>query len=392
MPNRILYTTDLTGLGGGETSLLSHLGRLSSQFTPILLCPGKGMLTNAIGGMGIGMDIISWKNPGRIGFLPRYPLSAAVKVISCLRGRRIELINAGTFNSLAVVAPAAKILRIPVIWTCHGWWPARKATGGFINLFADKVIAVSQYVRKKLEAEGHVDPGKVVHIPLGIDTTKFTGLQSREAMRRELGLDMDTPLVGMIARFQRVKGHHVFVRTAAEILKKAPHVRFLIVGSAVFGKRHEQDYEKEIRASISENSLQESIRLVGFRKDIPRILSSLDLLIVPSETETFGMVLLEGLASGVPVITSAKGGPEEIINNAIDGYLLNEQDPVLIAQKALTLIENPVLRARMGRKGRESVLRKYDIGLTVEATESLYRELLRKKKESFLNDEHSLYL
>jgi len=379
--NRILYISEMAGLGGGETSLLNHLSKLNDEiFYPIVICPKEGKLSDELNKKGIRVEYSAVNPIRRYGKLVIiYPLWQTLKFLYLLRKEKIQLINANGFHAMAVIAPAAKLCGIPLLWTCHGWWPRGRLTGMFINTFVDKVIAVSDFVRNKLETEGYVRPSIIERIPLGIDLAKFRDQKPSDIIRCEFGLNKNTPLIGMIARFQEIKGHHVFVQMAAEISRTHPNARFMIVGSPVFGKPSETDYYRENQELIYKHSLDEKIILTGFRDDIAQILGALEVLVVPSEFESFGMVVLEAMAMGIPVVSCAKGGPEEIIEDGKNGFLISEQNPIRLAQKVLYLIENPHDKKAMGVAGKKTVSQNYRIEDQVKKIEARYIKLLRKQ-------------
>ena len=371
----------MAGLGGGETSLLNHLSKLNKKiFYPIVVCPKEGKLSDELTKKGIRVEYSAVNPIRRYGRLVTiYPLWQTLKFLNLLRKEKIQMINANGFHVMAVIAPAAKLCRIPLLWTCHGWWPTGRLTGIFINTFVDKVIAVSDFVRNKLETEGYVHPSIIERVPLGIDSEKFGDQKPFDIIRCEFGLNKNTPLVGMIARFQDIKGHHVFVQMAAEICKTHPDVCFMMVGAEVFGRAIESDYARKVLELIRAFRLEANIILTGFRSDIPEILEAIDVLVVPSEVETFGMVILEAMAAGVPVVSCAKGGPEEIIDDGKNGFLISEQNPIRLAQKVLYLIENPHVKKTMGVSGKKTVSRNYRIEDQVKKIEFHYIKLLRKQ-------------
>lgn len=377
---RILYVTDIVGLGGGETSLLTHLDGLDRErFTPIVLCSKTGMLTDELINRGIETKIVYWGRVKRISkFIVYCPLISFLKLVFLLSKQYVDIVNVNTFNAMALTAPAAKLYRIPVVWTCHGWWPTGRLTGIYINYFVDKIIAVSNFVKDKLQKEGHVNASKIVQIPLGIDPSKYPDSKSSEAIRREFNLNRDVPVVGMVGRFQEIKGHHVFVRMAAEISKTHPHVRFIMVGSEVFGKSSESDYGREIHKLIYKHALKKNIILTGFRQDVSQILGALDVLVVPSQFETFGMVILEAMAAGIPVVSCAKGGPTEIIEDGKNGFILSDQNPKQLANRVLFLIENPQTATIMGLEGRKTITERFNSKHIINEIEGIYETLLRK--------------
>lgn len=375
---RILYISDIVGLGGGEISLINHLSNIDrNKFLPVVLCPKTGMLTDELLKIGIETKIVYWKRIRKLfGPIIYYPFFSFIRLLSFLKKESVDVVNANSFNAMMLIAPAAKLLDIPMIWTCHGWWPTGKATGFIINNFVDKVIAVSGFVKDKLLQEGFIKPNKIVQISLGIDLLKYSNLNSNEDVRHEYRISKNAPLIGMIGRFQKIKGHHIFIKMAAEIIKTYPKAHFMIVGSEVFEDVKEAEYGREINGLIKNNGLDEKIVLTGFRYDIPQILKALDVLVIPSEVETFGMVVLEAMAAGVPVVSCAKGGPREIIKDGENGFIINDQTLSELAQRVIFLIENPQIRKTMGLNGMRHVAAHYQIGNQVEKIESLYLSLL----------------
>jgi glycosyltransferase involved in cell wall biosynthesis len=376
---KILYVTDIVGLGGGETSLLNHLDNLDrSKYLPIVLCSNTGMLTDELINREIEVNIIHWKQIKRISNRTIYfPYMSFLKLVVFLKKRCVDIIHPNSFNAMAVIAPAAKLCKLRVVWTCHGWWPTGKFTGKFINFFVDKVIAVSGFVENKLLKEGYVNSPKIIQIPLGIDSRRYSNSNPGEALRRQFRISKNSPLVGMIGRFQKIKGHHIFVEMAAELSRTHPKVRFVMVGSGVFGKECESDYGREVQELICKSGIKEKIHLTGFRQDIPQILKSLDVLIVPSEVETFGMVVLEALAAGVSVVSCATGGPTEIIENGENGFIIDKQDPIELAVKVKFLLDHPDIKKTIEKNGRKTVRQKYQIIEQVKKIEAIYEKLLK---------------
>jgi len=374
---KILHLSDYVDLGGGETSFLNQLKIFDKKLLfPIIACPAEGKLTFELQKIGLKVETIPFRPIKRIGkIFVQYPITSTVKLHRLIQKENVQIVHANGFNSMAAAAPAAKLGSVPLVWTCHGWWPTGRLTGKFINYFADKVIAVSKFVKDKLEREGCVDPLLIEHIPLGVDISKDRIGNASGAIRREFNLNDDIPVVGMIGRFQEIKGHHIFVRMAAEICRSHPSVRFMIVGPSVFGNASESGYAQKTHELIHDSNLKENIILTGFRQDISDILTALDVLVVPSEIETFGMVILEAMAMGVPVVSCAKGGPEEIIDDGVNGFLIAEQDPLLLAQKVLYLLENHSVKEAIRLSGKRTVFRKFRIEDQVKKIESVYTQL-----------------
>ena len=377
---KVLYVTDIVGLGGGETSLLNHLDSLNrKEYMPTVLCSKSGMLTDKLLTIGIEVKIIKWRQAKKLAhFFIYYPFISFFKLLKFLYKSCFDIIHVNTFNSIVVIGPAAKLCNTPVVWTCHGWWPTGKITGIFINLFVSKTIAVSNFVKKKLQNPGNVHPSKIIQIPLGIEQARYLNVkpESIDSIKDEFNLPKDIPIVGMIGRYQKLKGHHVFIKMASEINKTHPNVCFMVIGSEVFGKASETAYGNQIKELIHDRALEKKVILTGFRDDIANILGALDVLVVPSEVETFGMVVLEAMASGPPVISCSKGGPTEIIHDGKNGFLIDGQDPVKMAKKVCYLIDNKEIGEKIKISAKQVITQKYLIKDQVSKIEAVYSDLL----------------
>ena len=128
---------------------------------------------------------------------------------------------------------------------------------------------------------------------------------------------------------------------------------------------------------IRQSGIEEKIFLTGFRQDIPQILKSLDVLVVPSEVETFGMVVLEAMAMGVPVVSCAIGGPTEIVEDGENGFIFEKQDSIELAGKVKSILDNPVLKKTLEINGKKTVAQKYQIVDKAQKIEAIYEMLLK---------------
>jgi glycosyltransferase involved in cell wall biosynthesis len=176
-------------------------------------------------------------------------------------------------------------------------------------------------------------------------------------------------------RLQRWKGAHVFLEAAARVRRDVPAARFLVVGGALFGL--EAAYEGELHALARGLGLGEDVRFTGQQADPGPFLAAADVIVHSSVCpEAFGLVVLEGMAHGKPVVASAAGGPEEIVEPGVTGRLVPPNDADALAQALITLMRDDSLRAEMGRAARERAERCFSVGAMMRRIETLYGELL----------------
>lgn len=374
----VLYLLEQVGLGGGETSFLTFLDALDrGRFHPVVVLPTDGALRQLIQQRGITTELLEFP-PVTHARLPwRAPVVARAVNALCQQ-HRISLIHSHSFHALWYAAVAGWRRQVPIIWTCHGWWPASRLTGLWISHTVARVIAVSRYVVEKLLTRGHVDAGKVRLIHLGVDVGRFRPDASR-TVREDLGVPEGALVVGMVARFQPIKGQLEFVQAADVVRRRLTQCKFVIVGSNVFQNPEDERYLHAVQHLITTLGLEETVILAGFRSDIPHVLNALDLLVVPSRMETFSLVVVEAMAVGTPVIASKVGGILDLVEDGREGLLVAASDPAGMAEAILQLAQDPERRRAMSRAARAKAAEQFNIQRLVKDVEALYDELLSKR-------------
>jgi glycosyltransferase involved in cell wall biosynthesis len=174
------------------------------------------------------------------------------------------------------------------------------------------------------------------------------------AARAELGVKDDEVLFGVFGRLQRWKGQDVFVEAAAEAARLRPATRFIVVGGSVFGL--EPEFAAALKQRVSTLGLEGRIQFTGFRDDVARLMSACDVVCHTTRVaEPFGMVVIEAMDLGRPVIATAGGGPSEVIVSEQQGVLTPPDDPCALARQMLRLADDAELRARIGAGGAARV-------------------------------------
>lgn len=279
--------------------------------------------------------------------------------------------------------PVAALCRVPrVVIAQHGvheWregrampeWLVRTA---FVNVarFADRVVAVSAAGARAL-ADAGVSPGKLLAIPNGVDTDRFS--PALRANRGDilgnlfgLALPAETILVGGAGNLRAVKGYDVFVEAAARIAAFTPDVRFVVWG--------EGSERGALEGLIRERGLGDRFLLPG-RTSSPEIsLAACDVFVQPSREEAFGLAAAEAMSCGVPVIASAAGGLSELVEDGVSGLLVTPGDIGSLAANLGYLLRNPDLRAGMGTRARERICAQFQVQRMVRDFLILYDLLL----------------
>lgn len=374
----VLYVSPLTGLGGGETSLLELAKRVRQRgYRPVLLCPSDGPLVDAWSEAGMEAHI-QWFNHPRLGAGGLFRSLSQMAVFGrMLRSLRVEVVHANDVRPAAEVCLAARALGIPVVWSCHiAWRPASRAARLAARWAASKVLAVSHFVAQVMREANYVSQSRVRVVHLGVDVHSWSPKEPPGGLRDQLGVG-DAELVTWVGRFQEVKDVDTLLDATLEVATQYPNVRFLLLGDASLGGAQERRYQERILARIREDGvLCQHVKPLGFRSDVRDILRASGVAVLTSRQETFGMGLVEAMACGVPVVSTACGGPEEIIADGGTGFLVPVGDAKGIAASLLRLLQDAELRSQMGRAARERAVEFFDLERYVTQVEHTYREVM----------------
>ena len=228
-------------------------------------------------------------------------------------------------------------------------------------------VTVSESDRKAGIGKRIFKRDDVTLIRSGIDIKRFCHPPGdRFSLRETLGVDCDVPLIAMVACFKPQKAPLDFVRVAKVVLDERSDARFCLVGDGLL--------RPQIETLIDEMKISDKVVLLGWRRDIPEIMHSIDLLLLTSLWEGLPRVLPQAMASGIPVVATNVNGSPEAVKNGLNGYLLPPGDVVGMAEKIIYLLNNPGEARAMGQKGRELV-EEFDIWKMVKQQELLYANL-----------------
>jgi glycosyltransferase involved in cell wall biosynthesis len=325
----------------------------------------EGPLADQLQREGINVSIIrlgvlrrKYFNPSglinRLGVLK----SAYKQILKLLKEENINHIYSNT-TAVLVGAWVARSQKIYHTWHIHEiivqpiWLAA--LLGKIVESSSDQVIVVSEAV--KYFWSKYVSSEKIKVVYNGIDYTPY--FEPKRKIRNELAIGNDYLLVGMVGRVSHWKGQSYFLDVADQLCRSYSNLVFIIVGDAFPGSEH---LIEEMRQKIKNIGLEKRVHTLGFRSDVPEILSELDIFVLPSILpDPFPTVILEAMASRKPVVATTHGGACEMIKENDTGYLIPWDDASKAAAKMIPLIEGEELRLEMGKKGRERVLEYFSL-------------------------------
>ncbi len=241
---------------------------------------------------------------------------------------------------------------------------------GLTSIFADRITAVSDAVKKFAIEREHMSPAKLVTVYNAIDHERFrVSPEERERVRRELGIAQDRIAIGSTGALTHQKGFEYLLQAVPAVIRAHPDVRFLIAG--------EGDLADELLRQRDRLGLQDQVTFLGFRSDIPELLSAFDIFVLPSLYEGLPVSLVEAMAAGRPIVTTDVDGNCEAIGPGDAGIAVEPANPTALAGALLQLIENPQLRRRMGLQGQRRVEKLFDVRAMVSRYEEIYLDALK---------------
>lgn len=377
MESRILFLSYLGGIGGGESFLLNHMRSLrGSRFTPMIAIASPGVLITRC--LENQIPVLDLEYPGGKAFeglLSRLRFIAGL--VKLIRTNNISLLHLNDMELGKYGAVAAKICRVPTVWTCHGWWYSGPLREIFYRFFVDLTVAVSHPVLESLIRRNILPPERVSVINPGVDTSKFMPQPADKDLAATLGIASNNVVVAIVGRFQPIKGHVTFLKAAREVAQRFPESVFLVVGGNVFGVSEDAEHQSEIYDMVSRDCiLRNHVKFVDFQDDMPKLFSLVDVLVSASDAETFGMVHLEAMSCGCPVVSTNIGGPAEIVLEGKTGFLVPPNNYSILAEKICLLCEKSELRKSFGVLGRKRAEENFDLELqTLKYIDNVYVSL-----------------
>jgi glycosyltransferase involved in cell wall biosynthesis len=223
----------------------------------------------------------------------------------------------------------------------------------------ERIFAISSYIRQSVLNTCPVPEEKVELLHNGIDLNLFDPkMYDREAIRKEIGLNAESIVIGMAGRFSPGKGHREFFLAAKMIMENVKQqVQFFVVGGPSYG---EEEYYRQIVNLAKKIINNQSLVLTGFRSDMARMMKAMDVLAFPSREESLGNIVLESMAMGVPVVACRSGGVPDIILDGETGYLVPPGHVEPLAEKLMQYIQSAELRKRHGTEGRKRIKAKFN--------------------------------
>lgn len=306
---------------------------------------------------------------------------ACAELVRLIRRERFSVVHTHCAKAGFLGRVAARACGVPVVVHTFHALPVHPGLGAAkraaylgldrsVRRLADRYVAVAPRLAREAVEQRIVPPGRIVVVPSAVALDDIP-TKADPAVRRELGVPADAPLVGTVGRIVAQKCPLDFVRMCAHVHRQRPEVRFVMVGDTTL---ESAGLEEATRAEAER--LGVPVLFTGFRDDAPRVAASFDVYVVPSAYEGLGRALTEAMASARPVVATAVNGVPDLVEPGVTGLLAEPNDPAGLARAVLWMLDHPGEARRMAVQGRHRVRSHFAPAQMCRALDETYRELL----------------
>lgn len=364
---KILFLTTHLNAGG----ITSYLYILSKGFIAngcdVFIVSSGGDSEIMFKNIGVHLTNLNIKTKSELDLRIYLSLNKLKKIVLA---NNIDVIHSNTRITQVMGYFAAKSCKIPFVSTCHGFFKTRFFRLIF-SFWGDKVIAISNQVRNHLINDFKVKEDRIQLIESGVDIDHFVKQEKSiiDLRRKELGLREDEFVLGIIARLSNVKGQDVLIDAMPKLIKNHPKVKLLIIGQ---GRT-----EKLLKQKVEKLDLCKFVEFIEIVNETQKMLSVLDLFVMPSRQEGLGISIIEAQSCQIPVAASNVGGIPSLIKDGQTGFLFEPENPNALADKIIYILNNKHLLNNIIENARAFVKANYSSEFMINNTLKFYRSLIK---------------
>jgi len=380
MTIKVLHIIGSLRAGGAETLLLHFLKNWNDpSFTHSVwyIRPGEDLKDN-FDDIGIPTQELHWRS--ELG-VTKFP-----KLVRLLKRERPHIVHSHLWWANYIIAAASRAARVPLYVETihdsfeHGWKGriAHKILRPVHVTFTDSIVCVSEGVHSHITGKFRHPRRNVRVIYNGIGDITLPEAEAPRKMRHDLGIGQNVPVLITVANLiPRKKGYEILLESLKQIVQGGTtDFCMLIVGA---DDTDFPEFSEELKQKARDYGLEDIVRFLGYRKDIPELLSASDIFVLPSLWEGLPMAIIEAMRSSLPVIATDVGGNREAVAHDITGLVVEPGNAERLAEAITGFLGDQDMQREMGRQGRRHFERNFTIKTTVKKYAGLYRELLAKK-------------
>lgn len=348
---KVVFVLHSHKLGGAEKHLLTLAQLLKKEnHEVVFLGPKDSWLSEQLSIVGVEQHHIPMH-----GF---YDIFSFVRIIKVLKRFKPEIIHGHLTRGAFYAGLASRYLKIPSVATAH-------STNTWKHFqYVDKIICVSNAVKNFLLQKGY-DKNKLRVIYNGVIEPLVT-VEDRLRLRKELCIDNDEVLFGMISRIIHEKGHDIALEAFDEIGRR---------GKLIFVGDFNTEFGQVVKDKISKMGLSENVLIVGQQDNVYPYLSMIDIFLSPSRREAMPLAILEALGAGLPVVGANTGGIPEAVEHGVNGFVFQSDNAKEMARYMKQLYDDHDLRKQMGMNAKKSFNDRFSADIMYKSILKLYNEL-----------------
>lgn len=362
----VLHILSSAGIAGGEGYVRDLIKYAGKSIKHIVVLPYWGPFVELLKDYRYNFNIIDMKK--------RFSVRSIQLLVQFIKENRVDIVHTHGYRANFYGRIACMLAGVKSISTVHVSLYDYIETSSlirYIYIMLERIlsyrtsvfICISNAMKQDMLALG-IDPQKIVVIENGVDLERFYPRNAQKQLKKELGIKTNGPIVGTVGRMVTEKGQ-IFLIEALKYLKADwKDLKCLFIG--------EGPMLPQLKKMASDSGIEDMCVFAGILKDIEFSYSILDVFVLPSLREPFGLVLLEAMASGIPVIATAAGGPLGFIEPDVNGVLVPAANSKALALKISCLLSNKDKAKAIATDGRRTVENQYSVKETVEKVEGVY--------------------
>jgi glycosyltransferase involved in cell wall biosynthesis len=369
---RVLEAIRQGKVGGGETHILNLVEHMdTTRFEPVVLAFTHGKMMETLDRMGVNHHVI----PSSRAF----DLSTWNTVRRFMQREKIDLVHVHGTRANTNILWAARMLRLPIIYTVHGWsfhddqsWWVRKARI-FVEKWITRAVNCTISVSGSNQETGsrYIPRFQSVVIPNGINLGQFDPGRRFDDVRRQWGITPEACVLGFVGRMTAQKDPLALIEAFPQVLRANPRAVLVLVG--------EGELKDSARKRAAELGMEGKIIFEKFRTDVPDVLAAMDIFCLPSLWEGLPIGLMEAMAMKRACLATRVDGSKELVRDGENGLLVSPGDPRALAEALVRLSTDTPLRMRLGSHARRTIEGGFDVTGMTRKIESLYLETLEHK-------------
>jgi glycosyltransferase involved in cell wall biosynthesis len=373
-PHVLFLIDHLMALGGGETNLLRVVQWMPPELVRCSVATFR-IKPEIRQSISVSVYVFPWKR-----FFHLDAWRAAMALRKLIRTEKVDIVQTYFETSNLWGGLVAKLSGALLLSSRRDMGILRKSKHALayrlVNKISDRVLAVSEEVKRFCVDADRLDPNKVSVVYNGVDLKHIAAENSSGNPFADADWAKTPHIVTCVANIRRVKGIDVLIRTAQRVCRELPNAVFVIAGSL-----YDRDYSEEMQAMIRSLGLEKNVKLLGFVADPLPLLKMSSAFCLLSRSEGFSNALLEAMACGVPAVVTRVGGNPEAITEGENGFLVPVEDDAAAAEKLLTLLRDPERAAKIGECGRSSVQVRFSAEVMIQKLISVYRAMLAERRK-----------